>query len=925
MTQQMISGIIPLLLFSFTLSSNGQQPAFNQNSARSNHPKAMSTGTVFQLTPQYGVNLKGNTIDSLLFRGNGSGFKMDAGYSFGNFGIGIASGFVSSQTDKTKINEFLTAAGLPPGQMLISTGNQQNMYVLLGPSAEFGKKIQASLHAKGGLFINNGGFVNIRRQGAANSLYRNEPSSKSLFPGFSTGLNLNYQVSDLISIGFGADYLNTKSEVVNYDIRKSGGAVAPEAIRLSKNISNLMAGITVRYGIKSPKDAPSGQSAGKQLGKPKYDDIKSRDVSAGQSSGKTYQPGKPVFGNKTINESCGLVTMKKTNTDGSTEEMTFACPDDAATYNQRSGDISERPVWTTSDSKKSFVIPHVLDQKGSISGRVSWTTSNPGVGIVTNRTVRGGGIRITENQGATRTTPSTSFGTIVRISARETSSGMATGRRQYEPVFDEGQGEVCNPCLLTVKSNPLYTDKAGVGNNPLYEAKTRIADPGDCDDNDPGIANLKVSLVNDITGQVVATTQTEKCGDFFFANVPSGDYTIQLSGMLTGKKGYDFYKNSKIEAEGQIVWGGESVNLIIHSTEEKSGPSQRAGISTSRSNLRNKSLTVIDADTDGDGAFDSYRVIGGFSDGRSVDYTEEGSATRVNKVDAITIKQKALQTSKSFASKLGAVAKGVALTGITVASGDINADGIANERKVTANFSDGSSWDVTPEAQINTTNSKFRQFTIIVADLDDDGMADAILKQKTKSNQSNDRIMSVDEGTIYAIAVGDLDGDGKTEAAINTSHSNIKNLNVTVVDVDGDGVAEAAINTSHSNIKNMRVSTGDVDGDGKTDFIAGGSLPGGAVISAALRSPGDPIPGLDVKLSKKGGANERTLTSDENGKIKIIGPDLEPDTYEMSINTNFILKMKPVLLSGDGTLQKKRLRILKRGQRQRWYPKQMKE
>ena len=160
MTSHMKTGIMPAALLFIFISAHAQSPTYNQNNARSNHAKMMSPGFDFRLTPQYGVSLN-DADDSLFFSGNGTGFKMDAGYSFGNFGIGISSGFISAPTDKTKINEFLLKTGAPLDQLLISTGHQQNAYFLLGPTASFGEKIQTSLHAQGGLFINNGGYINV--------------------------------------------------------------------------------------------------------------------------------------------------------------------------------------------------------------------------------------------------------------------------------------------------------------------------------------------------------------------------------------------------------------------------------------------------------------------------------------------------------------------------------------------------------------------------------------------------------------------------------------------------------------------------------------------------------------------------------------------------------------------------------------------
>ena len=973
MTSHMKTGLIPTaLLFIFSNAaaqtttfnqnssrSNYSTRAYNQNNARSNHAKMISSGFDFQLTPQYGINMKGENIDSLLFRGNGPGFKMDARYSFGNFGLGVSSGFVSSQTDKTKINQFLSRNGIPTDQMIINTGSQQNMYVLLGPHASFGNKILAGLHAKGGLFINNGGFINIKRQGAINSVYRNEPSSKSIYPGFLTGVNIDYHLSDQLTIGFGTDYLSTKTEVVNYDIRR-GAAI--EGIKLSKNISNVMAGINIKYNIQSPRDAATGLATGRQLGKPKYEDIKAREVQSGMSSGKIsaqYNP-KEYSVDKMADQSCGPVTVKRSFGDGSTEEMIFSCSTDAANYAQRTGDYSERPTWTSSNTQRTFAVPHVLEKsvmtnRNVLTGKITWLSSNGGSGIVTNKTVRGGGIRMNESQSAARTTPNNSFGTLVRLAAREVGTGLATGKIQYEPVFIEGQNQVCNPCLVTV-SNPMY-ESGMQGNNPMYDNKARINNEDKADLN-PGIEELKILLVDISTNNVVATTQTEKNGDFFFANVPEGAYAVQVSGNITAKKGYDFYLSKKIEMEGSVVLSGETIQLSISTGNDDNVPTQKAGISTSRSNLRTKTMTLIDADTDGDGEFDSFVLTGILSDGSSRDLTNDASASRVNKVDAFTIKQSAMKMG-SFDSKMSNVAKGAQLTNIMINNSN---DG---NLKATATFSDGSSFDVSNAVEVKGWDYKVKQYSITLADLDGDGNCDAVgkitksrsniqnnrmigedeneeplnvVKTKTKSNQSNDRMMSsMDEeeplGVIktktksnqsndrminglntsednlfwssgsntgmYEIVVGDLDGDGKAEEAkITKSRSNIQNNRIMMADVDGDGLPEALINTSRSNIKNLAVHTGDLDGDGKAELLVGGLVPGGSILSAAMR-PGDPIPDIDVSIKKKNSTTEKRITQNENGRLKVIGPDMEPDTYIMTVSTNIFINDETIVFLGS--------------------------
>ena len=960
-------GIVPFLLVCFIETTGQELRTFNQNPVTSNHARITKPGMDFQITPQYAINMKGNTVDSLFFRGNGSGVKMNAGYSFGNFGIGLSSGFLSSQTDKTKINEFFSRGGIPLDQLTINTGNQQNMYALIGPYAEFGKKIKAVIHTQGGLFVNNSGYINIQRKGATSSVYRNEPSSKSIFPGFSAGVNLNYAVSDQVSIGFSTDYLNTKSEVVNYDIRR-GAAI--EGLKLSKNVSNVLAGISIRYSIKSPRDAASGQSTGKRQHKP----LAARESSSGMSTGKTYQPGKPVYGNITVQESCGPVTIKTTDPDGTTEERTFACPEDAANYSSRlstnvttgkqtqgatfgekvnAGLHQAGSVLSQGASlKNNGIIHRDLAARNIISGKLTWGPAGATMGIVTNNTVRGGSLTMNSQNSSTRQTSQNSFGTMVRLSAREAGSGMATGkrsreagsglatgRRQYEPVFMEGQDGVCNPCLVTAKmsvaqSSPLYKDKGLSGANPLYEGNKRTAVGAEEDCN--GVAGADIYLIDAGSGAVAAKTKTERCGDFFFANVPEGDYVVKVSGSFIGKKGYDIYLKSKTDLQGGVTMADDwTAQLLINTTSDDDEMQQKAGISTSRSNLRSKSLTIIDADLDGDGEFESLRATGTFTDGSTRDITNDVSAKRVNKIDAFTIKQSAMRMNNNATSNT------LHLAEIRVASGDADSDGKAEatvntsrsnikHQKITAVFSDGSAFDITNAVAINTSHSNIRQYSIVVADLDGDGAADAIVNTsrsniknqrtaggdangdvmntavkitKSRSNIQNNRMISDEEEgneiwsprsniDTYSIAVGDLDGDGRAERAkITKSRSNIQNNRMI-----SDEEESNEIWSPRSNIKILRVATGDVDGDGKAESIVGGLVPGGAVISAAMR-PGEPIPGIDVKMGKNpGGSSMQSNSSNGNGEFEFM--NLEAGDYTLTIEQRIFIEDETFVAAG---------------------------
>lgn len=578
-----------LLISSTTLIA--QQTAFNQNASRSNHTRLKAfnqnasrsnhTRLSFYASPVYSSPV-GNKNDSLLFRGSGTGVRFGADYFLGKVSIGITSGFSNSSTDNTVINNFLKRTAIPQDQLQINKSKQQNMYVLVGPSIQFGSAVQLHAHAKAGLFINNAGTVTLQQRGAQRAAYRNESTDKNMYPGFLTGLSVQYAFgSSPWSIGLGADYMNTKTEVNNFDARRGGGV---EGLKLSRNISDVVAGVTIRYTVKSPRDAASGQATGRRSfavtsprdpasGQATGKRISSpRDVASGMPTGKRISsPRDAASGLATGKRShmptaiddapnCGPVTRKVTNPDGSSEELTFSCPADAAAWER-----SSAQDHNSSRSNKSASISNTSKSKHTIAGTLTWTASGTSMGIITNRSnPRSGSMTMNSQTSATRTTNQNSFGTLVRIAAREASSGLATGRRQHQPVFFEGQtGSVCNPCAASVSVNPLYQGNTNSGVNPLFENKDKrtTGTASDCD----GVADIDVYLIDINTDNVIAKTKTEPCGDFFFANVPGGDYIIRVSGYFITKKGYDVTVNSKTDLLGDISDADDWMELSFKS------------------------------------------------------------------------------------------------------------------------------------------------------------------------------------------------------------------------------------------------------------------------------------------------------------------------------------------------------------------------
>lgn len=882
------AGIPVCLLFSVIVSTVSSQTTrtFNQNSSRSGNGLSLSFAPVYSTASN-------SSSDSLLFRGSGTGFRFGADYFFGKAGIGFLSGFGSSSADNATINTFLKTFPFSPDELIINKTKQQNMYLLLGPSVRFGKTVELFAHAKGGLFINNSGLVSLQQKGAQRPLYRNEATSKSIYPGFLTGLGIQYKTrSEAWSFGIGADYLSTKSEVNNYDIRRGA-----EPLKLSRTISDIVTGITVRYNILSPRDHSSGQASGKRT----------RDAGSGMASGKrergsglatgrrTYQPGQPVYGNITSEESnnagCGPVTQRTINPDGTTEEMTFSCPDDAANYNSRmkiDGGMPNRISMnvtvpkqtqgatfgekvnqglhaaggalaqkvTTPKQTQGATFGEKVNQglhaagRNIISGKLSWT-SPASTGIVTNKTMAGGGgggaaaasyaatgLAINNNnsgivtgfyardhssgQSSGKRTRDAGSGMASGKRSRETGSGMSTGRRQYQPVFADNEGGTCETCIATAKLSSVQNNPYFMGNELSGE---NVVQNGNSAATGNAVEGITVSLLEPQSGALIAKTKTGSYGDFFFANVPDGDYILAVSGSFLSKKGYDYYAAKSTDLLGHVTVSDASMLLLINSSNEEEPMTTKAGISTSRSNIR-RSVTIIEADTDGDGVAESTKVLATMNDGTVKDVTADARMSTAGTVKKVIVRGWDPEKKQGMAGAPGLVKE------FTIS---IDAD---NKTTLTSQYENGTKEETAAVIKI-IQHAGVRQYEINTGDSDDDSVS-ALIKTKTKSNQSNDRVAA-----------------GAGDEEIWSPRSNISEVRLAPVGFDENGITQMS--------------------------VAPPVVPGGP----ALR-PGNPIGGLTIKGGKNPGGNLLSRQTNENGEFEFM--DLEPGSFTFTVEQQVVIE-----------------------------------
>lgn len=853
---------------------------------------------------QSGASFPVGKSQNTLFRSNSVATRIFANYQSGWAGIGLSTGLLPGSVSQTSINQFLNDRKIQAGTVSIASSNPMNSYLAAGPSFQFGHKFQVLTQVQGGIFFNDPGGVNIVQNGATRSLYRFDGASKSLSPGFTGSLQLAYPLTRTTRFTFNTDFLHTRSSIRLIDLQngidqateqkktlqlftagigivkvfgrdKGSGMASGKRVLPTVNKREFSIGEPgVQRSIISPRDPQSGLPTGKRefsIGEPgvqatadgiAIDEpgvhrsiVSPRDPQSGLPTGKRdFSIGEPGV-QSTVQNNCGGVTEKITSPDGTVVERSFACPDDAYAFNQalRKGDMPNRISMNVTTPKQTQgatfgeKVNSGLQAAGSalangtgltvISGRLVRGAAGNSTGILTNNAVSAVGNLSGGGSGAAAASYARMAGAGNGITAilytRETGSGMATGKRGRETGSGLATGRrQYQPIFNENGGGSLQPESAEVKSNPLYQGNKTDA-------NNPLYKGRSAGGPdNDCDG--VSGVRVE------LIDASSG--TIAAT-TVTGSCGEFWF--------ARVPEG----NYEVHVT----------GTVSSR-----KSYEVTLKGTAAQDLAGQFR------------YPDEQWSLEINSSDAAEAR---INTSRSN------------IKNIAVVEADTDGDGGYDQVSVMASFSDGSSKDITSQCSVSRSGDGGKEISIPLQP----GSNQRAGKAKYKN-------IVLKRGAIadgFSADVEKLEGgkEGIASKVSVTAHPGVIQYQINTADLDGDGAADL-IWSPRSNVnpesgmrkgwdgtvKGLAVAAGDLDGDGIAEMLVGGAIPGGNVISSAMR-PGNPIGGLTIKGGKNPGGFPQSARTNNQGEFEFTG--WAPGNYSIEAELNYFIDARINIAAGD--------------------------
>ena len=494
---------------STSVQSSAMSALQDFNSSRSNRERRLS---ILGNDPHVDITVspsmffplnKNGRSNAGVYNSNGLGYKMDLQYVWNKFGVGFSTGFISSKVNNEAVSAQIISLGsdLQPSNITSTDGNQT--YFTVGPSFQWGDRFQIIASAKGGLFINNPSNITVLGKDGTRALLKVVDDNKKYQGGLVGNLSIRYPLTKIFMLGMGIEYLTTNNSVLYTDLKQQTPTVKKAALQsLGANMSLIM---------RIPASTRSKEEAS--------------------------------YSNKE-NVPCGPASIKETLPDGSVRDYTFACPDDAATFFNKT--TKERPNNSDEKSKAlgSFTVrvDKLLQPFTASSQRVEERLKKSGITV-------------------TRQTQGSTFGEKVN-------AGLATASIVIKDK--EGKYSFDNGANLKSSNNPLYTGSGNSGENPLYKGDRLIA-----------------TVTNQQTGVLVCSSEFASDEETVtFHDLLPGDYELNLTGILNFENSYEM-NNAVNEIAGIISLSGYANVALAESRSKK-----HIG------NVKYENFGVIDIDND---------------------------------------------------------------------------------------------------------------------------------------------------------------------------------------------------------------------------------------------------------------------------------------------------------------------------------------
>jgi len=584
---------------------------YSQQINFNNKKNALNDAWSFSINPGLGFVVNSHSIPGV--NANRIGTNLTGRKYFGNVGLGITGGIMAGNISNDAVNTFLSDRNYP-ADATVTKSNPSNSYLLFGPAVRFGKKVQFGAELSGGLFLNDVGSLTVTAQGSPRPLYSLENGNKSLYPGFSGDIHIDYPINNSTRFFISTGYLQTKSSTRVLDMQQ--GIDFPRLQNQDVKLFTAGIGIVKTFGSRRGKgDASDGLSANTDI-------ISPSDGANGLPTGRRTVSANDIHHNSVV-ESCGPVTIRTTNPDGTVTETTFACPQDAAQFQQRSSSVNSlnnsmpsrlsmtpttakqtqgetfgEPIKTSSQSRSILKnLPDSL-KKNIIVGKVSRGADNV-LGIETNQSIAekskpkedtvirqkqhaDGLFRLPVNGGGPGGGPYVkvwSSDLLLPAVPKFYLTDSKTGNKEWMDDWQKPTvgktSEAKNSLGAISRIQAPTVGKTSEAKNSLgaisrlqaptagktSEVKNSTGETGYFDIEWP---ELKVSLLDASSGTVLATTLTEPDGQFFFANLPSGTFAVKVEGSISTISQYDVTLNKKANFGGVIKATNENWSVELN-------------------------------------------------------------------------------------------------------------------------------------------------------------------------------------------------------------------------------------------------------------------------------------------------------------------------------------------------------------------------